>query len=75
MKKKNAFVHCTLEFSLLFDAHNQVLHCTVYRAKGLKPTDIDGLADPFVRLQIIPSQSKSRERILYPDEELLRPNY
>ncbi|KAF8776779.1 Double C2-like domain-containing protein beta [Argiope bruennichi] len=48
----------TLEFSLLFDAHNQVLHCTVYRAKGLRPTDINGLADPFVRLQLLPVQSK-----------------
>ncbi|XP_071041982.1 rabphilin-3A [Parasteatoda tepidariorum] len=48
----------TLEFSLLFDAHNQVLHCTIYRAKGLKPTDCDGLADPYVRLHLLPIQSK-----------------
>ncbi|XP_035206982.1 double C2-like domain-containing protein beta isoform X2 [Stegodyphus dumicola] len=48
----------TLEFCLLFDAHNQVLHCTMYRAKGLKPTDCNGLADPYVRLHLLPIQSK-----------------
>ncbi|GBN41216.1 Double C2-like domain-containing protein beta [Araneus ventricosus] len=30
----------------------------VIGSQGLRPTDIDGLADPFVRLQLLPVQSK-----------------
>ncbi|GIY90897.1 rabphilin-3A [Caerostris darwini] len=65
----------TLEFSLLFDAHNQVLHCTIYRAKGLRPTDIDGLADPFVRLQLQPLQNKSDKKRTRTVHKTLNPEF
>ncbi|XP_068510100.1 rabphilin-3A isoform X4 [Anas acuta] len=50
-----------LEFSLLYDQENSALHCTLLRAKGLKPMDSNGLADPYVKLHLLPGASKSNK--------------
>ncbi|CAK6440370.1 unnamed protein product [Pipistrellus nathusii] len=50
-----------LEFSLLYDPENSSLHCTIIKAKGLKPMDSNGLADPYVKLHLLPGASKSNK--------------
>nr|KAF6282743.1 rabphilin 3A [Myotis myotis] len=50
-----------LEFSLLYDQENSSLHCTIIKAKGLKPMDSNGLADPYVKLHLLPGASKSNK--------------
>uniref|UniRef100_H2ZRV7 Rabphilin 3A n=1 Tax=Latimeria chalumnae TaxID=7897 RepID=H2ZRV7_LATCH len=50
-----------LEFSLLYDQENSSLHCTIIRAKGLKPMDSNGLADPYIKLHLLPGASKSNK--------------
>ncbi|CAG5939796.1 unnamed protein product [Menidia menidia] len=49
----------TLEFTLLFDQENNCLHCTIHKAKGLKAMDSNGLADPYVKLHLLPGASKA----------------
>ncbi|KAF5285765.1 hypothetical protein FQR65_LT13044 [Abscondita terminalis] len=44
----------TVELALTYDPVNLTLHCSVYRAKNLIPMDINGLADPFCKLNILP---------------------
>ncbi|CAL7948960.1 unnamed protein product [Xylocopa violacea] len=44
----------TLEVSLRYDPAVQCLQCKVERARGLQPMDIQGLADPFCKLNILP---------------------
>ncbi|XP_046718021.1 rabphilin-3A isoform X2 [Silurus meridionalis] len=48
-----------LEFSLLYEEENNTLHCNIIRAKGLKSMDSNGLADPYVKLHLLPGASKS----------------
>ncbi|KAK7169911.1 hypothetical protein R3I94_000220 [Phoxinus phoxinus] len=48
-----------LEFTLLFDQGNSSLHCNIIKAKGLKPMDSNGLADPYIKLHLLPGASKS----------------
>ncbi|KAI3361855.1 hypothetical protein L3Q82_002186 [Scortum barcoo] len=50
-----------LEFSLLYEQENHVLHCCIIKAKGLKPMDSNGLADPYVKLHLLPGASKSNK--------------
>ncbi|XP_059975635.1 rabphilin-3A isoform X2 [Mesoplodon densirostris] len=50
-----------LEFSLLYDQDKSSLHCTIIKAKGLKPMDSNGLADPYVKLHLLPGASKSNK--------------
>ncbi|XP_050779366.1 rabphilin-3A isoform X3 [Gopherus flavomarginatus] len=50
-----------LEFSLLYDQEKSSLHCTLIKAKGLKPMDSNGLADPYVKLHLLPGASKSNK--------------
>ncbi|TSM28105.1 Rabphilin-3A [Bagarius yarrelli] len=50
-----------LEFSLLFEEENHTLHCNIIRAKGLKSMDSNGLADPYVKLHLLPGASKSNK--------------
>ncbi|XP_074868736.1 rabphilin-3A [Carettochelys insculpta] len=50
-----------LEFSLLYNQENSSLHCTLIKAKGLKPMDSNGLADPYVKLHLLPGASKSNK--------------
>nr|KAF6467526.1 rabphilin 3A [Rousettus aegyptiacus] len=50
-----------LEFSLLYDQDNSSLNCTIIKAKGLKPMDSNGLADPYVKLHLLPGASKSNK--------------
>ncbi|MFT7805081.1 rabphilin-3A-like isoform X2 [Arapaima gigas] len=49
----------SLEFSLLYEQESNSLHCCVMKAKGLKPMDSNGLADPYVKLHLLPGASKS----------------
>ncbi|XP_073763703.1 rabphilin-3A isoform X2 [Danio rerio] len=49
----------SLEFTLLYDQGNSSLHCNIIKAKGLKPMDSNGLADPYVKLHLLPGASKS----------------
>ncbi|KAL6096480.1 rph3a [Pungitius sinensis] len=51
----------SLEFSLLYDQEQHALHCCIARAKGLKPMDSNGLADPYVKLHLLPGASKSNK--------------
>ncbi|KAF7704961.1 hypothetical protein HF521_020247 [Silurus meridionalis] len=48
----------TLEFDLLYESSSSSLHCTVLKAKGLKPMDFNGLADPYVKLHLLPGACK-----------------
>ncbi|XP_072520627.1 rabphilin-3A [Salminus brasiliensis] len=50
-----------LEFSLLYEQENSSLNCSIIRAKGLKPMDSNGLADPYVKLHLLPGASKSNK--------------
>ncbi|KAM9810232.1 LOW QUALITY PROTEIN: rabphilin-3A-like [Neosynchiropus ocellatus] len=49
----------SLEFSLMYDPESNSLHCGILKAKGLKPMDSNGLADPYVKLHLLPGASKS----------------
>ncbi|XP_030631670.1 double C2-like domain-containing protein alpha [Chanos chanos] len=51
----------TLEFDLLYESATSSLHCTVLRAKGLKPMDFNGLADPYVKLHLLPGACKANK--------------
>ncbi|XP_007577362.1 rabphilin-3A isoform X1 [Poecilia formosa] len=51
----------SLEFSLLYEQENHALHCCIIKAKGLKPMDSNGLADPYVKLHLLPGASKSNK--------------
>ncbi|XP_059214359.1 rabphilin-3A [Centropristis striata] len=51
----------SLEFSLLYEQENHALHCYIVKAKGLKPMDSNGLADPYVKLHLLPGASKSNK--------------
>ncbi|XP_043910220.1 double C2-like domain-containing protein beta [Protopterus annectens] len=51
----------TLDFSLLYDQENNALHCSINKAKGLKPMDHNGLADPYVKLHLLPGASKANK--------------
>ncbi|XP_065117946.1 rabphilin-3A isoform X1 [Paramisgurnus dabryanus] len=50
-----------LEFTLLYDQQNNSLQCNILKAKGLKPMDSNGLADPYVKLHLLPGASKSNK--------------
>ncbi|XP_051820015.1 double C2-like domain-containing protein gamma isoform X2 [Antechinus flavipes] len=50
----------SLEFTLLLDQQNCVLHCTIHRAKGLKPLD-SGSIDTFVKANLLPGMSKASQ--------------
>uniref|UniRef100_A0A8C5C553 Rabphilin-3A-like n=1 Tax=Gadus morhua TaxID=8049 RepID=A0A8C5C553_GADMO len=50
-----------LEFSLLYEQETHALHCCIVKAKGLKPMDSNGLADPYVKLHLLPGASKSNK--------------
>uniref|UniRef100_A0A3P9MNJ2 Double C2-like domains, alpha n=1 Tax=Oryzias latipes TaxID=8090 RepID=A0A3P9MNJ2_ORYLA len=51
----------TLEFELRYEQISSELHCTVLKAKGLKPMDFNGLADPYVKLHLLPGASKANK--------------
>ncbi|XP_026547550.1 rabphilin-3A-like, partial [Notechis scutatus] len=50
-----------LDFSLLYNQENSSLQCAIIKAKGLKPMDSNGLADPYVKLHLLPGPSKSNK--------------
>ncbi|XP_069174928.1 rabphilin-3A isoform X2 [Procambarus clarkii] len=54
----------SVEFSLLYDSHNQALHCTIHGARNLKPAESSSsrqAADPYVKLHLLPGASKSNK--------------
>ncbi|KAM9359988.1 rabphilin-3A-like [Symphorus nematophorus] len=51
----------SLEFSLLYEQESNSLICSILKAKGLKPMDSNGLADPYVKLHLLPGASKSNK--------------
>ncbi|XP_024909226.1 rabphilin-3A-like isoform X2 [Cynoglossus semilaevis] len=51
----------SLEFSLLYEQESNSLHCSILRGKGLKPMDSNGLADPYVKLHLLPGASKANK--------------
>ncbi|CAL4084427.1 unnamed protein product, partial [Meganyctiphanes norvegica] len=48
----------SIELSLLYDSHNQALHCTIHNAKNLRSSDSSSLADAYVKLHLLPGASK-----------------
>uniref|UniRef100_A0A8C7M1Z7 Uncharacterized protein n=1 Tax=Oncorhynchus mykiss TaxID=8022 RepID=A0A8C7M1Z7_ONCMY len=50
-----------LEFTLHYEQESNALHCNIVKAKGLKPMDSNGLADPYVKLHLLPGASKSNK--------------
>ncbi|XP_031681767.1 rabphilin-3A-like [Oncorhynchus kisutch] len=50
-----------LEFILHYEQGNNTLRCNIVKAKGLKPMDSNGLADPYVKLHLLPGASKSNK--------------
>ncbi|XP_026130011.1 rabphilin-3A isoform X3 [Carassius auratus] len=50
-----------LEFSLLYEEEKNELRCNIIKAKGLMPMDSNGLADPYVKLHLLPGASKSNK--------------
>ncbi|MBN3311126.1 RP3A protein, partial [Amia calva] len=55
-----AYLGC-VEFTLLFDQESSSLTCHIIKAKGLKPMDSNGLADPYVKLHLLPGASKANK--------------
>ncbi|KAG5324861.1 DOC2B protein, partial [Pseudoatta argentina] len=53
-----------LEVSLRYNPADQCLQCKVERARRLRPMDIQGLADPFCKLNILPVGKASTSRRL-----------
>ncbi|XP_063077327.1 double C2-like domain-containing protein alpha [Engraulis encrasicolus] len=51
----------TLAFDLHYEVESSSLHCTVIKAKGLKPMDFNGLADPYVKLHLLPGACKANK--------------
>ncbi|XP_019721972.1 double C2-like domain-containing protein alpha [Hippocampus comes] len=51
----------TLQFELMYEQATSQLHCTVIRAKGLKPMDFNGLADPYVKVHLLPGACKANK--------------
>lgn len=51
----------SLEFSLLYEQESHTLQCCIIKAKGLKPMDSNGFADPYVKLHLLPGASKSNK--------------
>ncbi|XP_025835633.1 uncharacterized protein LOC108733899 [Agrilus planipennis] len=49
----------TMEFSLTYDPIKLTLHCAIYRAKNLLSMDINGLSDPFCKIDILPTTKTS----------------
>ncbi|TWW70501.1 Double C2-like domain-containing protein alpha [Takifugu flavidus] len=50
-----------LEFELHYEQSSSQLHCTVLKARGLKPMDFNGLADPYVKLHLLPGACKANK--------------
>ncbi|XP_063285134.1 double C2-like domain-containing protein alpha [Pelobates fuscus] len=51
----------TLEFELLYEEDKCILQCCILRAKGLKPMDFNGLADPYVKIHLLPGACKANK--------------
>ncbi|KAJ7990008.1 hypothetical protein DPEC_G00310390 [Dallia pectoralis] len=51
----------TLEFDLRYEQASCQLHCSILRAKGLKPMDFNGLADPYVKLHLLPGACRANK--------------
>lgn len=49
----------TIELSMTYNPDTNTVHCTVFRAKNLIAMDINGLADPFCKLNILPNAKTS----------------
>lgn len=54
----------TLDFSVLYDAVNNALHCTIHKARNLRAMDHNGLSDPYVKLHLLPGASRVRLLVL-----------
>lgn len=60
----SALANCTfLGYLKIYDSKHICILFFLLLLQGLRPTDFDGLADPYVRLQLIPTQSKVNFKI------------
>ncbi|XP_044763277.1 rabphilin-3A isoform X2 [Coccinella septempunctata] len=48
----------TMDLAFNYDPVNSTFQVTVFRAKNLTPMDMNGLADPYCKLNILPSTKK-----------------
>ncbi|XP_069769096.1 double C2-like domain-containing protein alpha isoform X2 [Narcine bancroftii] len=51
----------SLEFELLYKSQENDLQCTIHRAKGLRPMDLNGLSDPYVKIYLLPGACKGNK--------------
>lgn len=53
-------VHSDTKFTCVSYPNNETFLCCLF-SQGLKPMDSNGLADPYVKLHLLPGASKVRE--------------
>jgi hypothetical protein len=64
-----------IRLTLHYDTNKSSLVVTVHQCKNLIPCDSDSLADPYVRMYLLPDRSASGKRKTQPIKNSLNPNF